>query len=258
MTGDPHEPRCDWLQQARIEISSNTIIFHDETFVKMVTVEDILNRLSEERQRCYRAHSDAETRQQEPVSGKAETRRLLKSLQEDICCDDVCKYSAPACDVECPHEIALIETHDAVIAQATRKELLDVLDLECEEIKSRIESSAMGQPLSEKSRGRIIGILDVRVKIKSLRAATLIKPENGREYRGDPKLYRLPRTGDKIETGVLIEGDSGPSWYGGIETVVYVDSEGIPKTRPKWAKVNKIPMVWRWPLEESEAGGDPK
>ena len=181
MTGDSDVTRCDWLQQARIEISSNTIIFHDETFVKMATVEDIINRLSEERQRCYQAHSDVKMQQQEPVSGKAETRRLLKSLQEDICCDDVCKYSAPVCDVECPHEIALIETHDAAIAQATRKELLDVLDLECEEIKSRIESSAMGQPLSEKSRGRIIGILDVRVKIKSLRAATLIKPENGRE-----------------------------------------------------------------------------
>ena len=66
MTGDPNEPRCDWLQQARIEISSNVEIIHDEIFVKMVTVEDIINRLSEERQRCYRAHSDAETRQQEP------------------------------------------------------------------------------------------------------------------------------------------------------------------------------------------------
>ena len=66
MTGDSDVTRCDWLQQARIEISSNTIIFHDETFVKMATVEDIINKLSEERQRCYRAHSDAEIRQQEP------------------------------------------------------------------------------------------------------------------------------------------------------------------------------------------------
>jgi len=65
MTGDSDVTRCDWLQQARIEISSNTIIFHDETFVKMATVEDIINRLSEERQRCYQAHSEAETRQQE-------------------------------------------------------------------------------------------------------------------------------------------------------------------------------------------------
>ena len=70
--------RCDWLQQARIEISSNIIIFHDETFVKMVTVEDIINRLSEERQRCYRAHSDAETRPQEPSPAKCHTCRTLQ------------------------------------------------------------------------------------------------------------------------------------------------------------------------------------
>ena len=67
MTGDPHESRSDWLQRARLEFRSNTIIFHDETFVKMVTVEDILNRLSEERQRCYWAHSDAEMQQQEKI-----------------------------------------------------------------------------------------------------------------------------------------------------------------------------------------------
>ena len=78
MTGDLHKPRCDWLQQARIEISSNTIIFHDETFVKMVTVEDIINRLSEERQRCYRAHSGTETRQQEPSPHKCHTCRTLQ------------------------------------------------------------------------------------------------------------------------------------------------------------------------------------
>lgn len=78
MTVDSDVTRCDWLQQARIEISSNTIIFHDETFVKMATVEDILNRLSEERQRCYRAHSDAETRQQEPSPVKCHTCRTLQ------------------------------------------------------------------------------------------------------------------------------------------------------------------------------------
>jgi len=53
--------------------------------------------------------------------------------------------------------------------QEIREEVLDVIDLECQEIKSRIESSAMGSPLSERDRGRIIGILDVRVKIESLR-----------------------------------------------------------------------------------------
>ena len=79
MTGDPPEPRCDWLQQARIEISSNAIIFHDEIFVKMVAIEEIINRLSEERQRCYKAHSDAEeTNQHEPSLNKCHTCRTLQ------------------------------------------------------------------------------------------------------------------------------------------------------------------------------------
>jgi len=49
--------------------------------------------------------------------------------------------------------------------------VLDGLDIELDEIKSRIESSAMGWPLSERSRGEIIGLLHVREKIKYLRQA---------------------------------------------------------------------------------------
>jgi hypothetical protein len=45
----------------------------------------------------------------------------------------------------------------------------DIIDIEIREIQSRIESSAMGSPLSERERGRIIGLLDVRVKLESLR-----------------------------------------------------------------------------------------
>ena len=63
--------------------------------------------------------------------------------------------------------------YEEEIKRAAREDLLDILDLECEEIKSRIVSSAMGQPLSEESRGRIIGLLDARIKIKSLRSETL-------------------------------------------------------------------------------------
>jgi hypothetical protein len=53
--------------------------------------------------------------------------------------------------------------------QAEREKVLDVLDIELDEVKSRIESSAMGQPLSERSRGEIIGLLHTREKIKYLR-----------------------------------------------------------------------------------------
>jgi len=70
--------------------------------------------------------------------------------------------------------------YEEAIKQAAREELLDILDLECEEIKSRIESSAMGQPLSEESRGRIVGLLDARVKIKSLRS-TVTRQERERQ-----------------------------------------------------------------------------
>ena len=106
MTGDPHESKSDWLQRARLEFKSNAIIFHDETFVKMATVEDILNRLSEERQRCYRAHSDAETKQQE-------------SSDPCIKCVVLPKYP------ECPNSPCIKKrdwidqhNHDAAIAQA--------------------------------------------------------------------------------------------------------------------------------------------
>ena len=64
-----------------------------------------------------------------------------------------------------------MQKHDTSIRNAT----LDTLDLECQEIKSRIESSAMGSPLSERERGRIIGVLDVRIKIESLRSTPTTK-----------------------------------------------------------------------------------
>ncbi|MDD5486544.1 MAG: hypothetical protein PHW65_03205 [Dehalococcoidales bacterium] len=108
MTGDPHVPRCDWLQQARIEISSNTIIFHDETFVKMVTVEDILNRLSKERQRCYRAHSE----------------RLVCNCEPKAKGDDtdpnMCKVCLPEAYMR--EGCSCLDMHDAAIAQAARED----------------------------------------------------------------------------------------------------------------------------------------
>lgn len=56
----------------------------------------------------------------------------------------------------------------AIRKDATEK-VLDTLNIELDEVKSRIESSAMGQPLSERSRGEIIGLLHAREKIKYLR-----------------------------------------------------------------------------------------
>ena len=60
-----------------------------------------------------------------------------------------------------------------ICEQAIRKDatgkVLDTLNIELDEVKSRIESSAMGQPLSERSRGEIIGLLHAREKIKYLR-----------------------------------------------------------------------------------------
>ena len=73
-------------------------------------------------------------------------------------CDEICEHSRI-------YSPAWVKQHDTAIRNAT----LDTLDLECQEIKSRIESSAMGSPLSERERGRIIGVLDVRIKIESIR-----------------------------------------------------------------------------------------
>ena len=60
--------------------------------------------------------------------------------------------------------------------QSKRDKVLDVLDIELDEIKSRIESSTMGQPLSERSRGEIIGLLHAREKIKYLRQSKAGEP----------------------------------------------------------------------------------
>jgi len=77
------------------------------------------------------------------------------------------------CDEICEHQRmytpAWVKQHDKAIRKAERERVLEVVDIECQEIQSRIESSAMGNPLSERERGRIIGILDIRVKLDSLR-----------------------------------------------------------------------------------------
>ena len=60
--------------------------------------------------------------------------------------------------------------------QSRRDKVLDVLDIELDKIKSRIESSTMGQPLSERSRGEIISLLHAREKIKYLRQSKAGSP----------------------------------------------------------------------------------
>lgn len=97
---------------------------------------------------------------------------LDKSTPDDFINADLMDWVYLIGDISTPYELDFVrqfghamKQHDNQIRNAT----LDVLDLECQEIKSRIESSAMGKPLSERERGRIIEILDVRIKIKSLR-----------------------------------------------------------------------------------------
>jgi hypothetical protein len=108
MIGDPHEPRCDWLQQARLEFRSNVITVHGETFVKMAAVEEIINRLSEERQRCYKAHSKRSICNCEPkAKGNDTDPKMCK-----VCLPEA--YMREGC--------SCLDMHDAVIARAARED----------------------------------------------------------------------------------------------------------------------------------------
>ena len=182
MTGDLHKPRCDWLQQARIEISSNTIIFHDETFVKMVTVEDILNRLSEERQRCYWAHSDAETEHQE--------QKITTSCIHCISCGKQISsyhqliFRGIAFCPECIEQEKDIEPrHRTTIAQAAREKVLgelgNWLNKEMEENEADIAADDM-------ETGRFNGYYECFEKVKSLRSPKMDTPVE-LEKGNDPK-----------------------------------------------------------------------
>ena len=77
-------------------------------------------------------------------------------------CDEICLHTR----IYSPAQFVM---RCDIIRKAERERVLEVVDIECQEIQSRIESSAMGNPLSERERGRIIGILDIRVKLDSLR-----------------------------------------------------------------------------------------
>jgi len=77
-------------------------------------------------------------------------------------CDEICLHTR----IYSPAQFVM---QCDIIRKAEQKRVLEVVDIECQEIQSRIESSAMGNPLSERERGRIIGILDIRVKLESLR-----------------------------------------------------------------------------------------
>ena len=72
------------------------------------------------------------------------------------------------CRIKAEQSCKECKEHDAAIRKEEREKVLDTFDLELQEIKSRIESSAMGEPISEQNRGRIIGLLDARSKLKSL------------------------------------------------------------------------------------------
>ncbi|MBE3136079.1 MAG: hypothetical protein IMZ43_01580 [Thermoplasmata archaeon] len=71
---------------------------------------------------------------------------------------------------ECRKIMQIVLTRPHTPHQSERDKVLDELDVELESVKSRIESSAMGQPLSERSRGEIIGLLYAREKMKYFRS----------------------------------------------------------------------------------------
>lgn len=53
----PHHLRCDWLEEARMRLLGQAIIFHDELFVKVITMNDVIGELKKERKGCYDANS---------------------------------------------------------------------------------------------------------------------------------------------------------------------------------------------------------
>ena len=92
--------------------------------------------------------------------------------------DDNGKFRYTDCDIKFGHGLTTEEENFTCRMGCashsdfqSEQDKLDVLDIELEATKSRIESSAMGQPLSERSRGEIIGLLHAREKIKYLRQA---------------------------------------------------------------------------------------
>lgn len=52
-----HHLRCDWLEEARMRLLGQAIIFHDELFVKVITMNDVIGELKKERKGCYDANS---------------------------------------------------------------------------------------------------------------------------------------------------------------------------------------------------------
>ena len=55
--------------------------------------------------------------------------------------------------------------------------------------------------------------------------------------------------GDLFQVGTLLE--DGTTFWGRIQTVRGISSDGRPVYRPKWAKVDKCPDLWRT-LEEKD------
>lgn len=91
----PHHLRCDWLEEARMRLLGRAIIFHDDLFVKVITMNDVIGELKKERKGCYDANS---TLQPKPGHCGHEMRRIrsrpiaaaLNELGKDPCL--CCKY----------------------------------------------------------------------------------------------------------------------------------------------------------------------
>ncbi len=71
--------------------------------------------------------------------------------------------------------------------------------------------------------------------------------EELRKRMDDERKANNPKVkpGDKIEAGVMIQ--DGSIYWGYIQTVIWVSSDGRPYYRAKWGKVEKTPDLWRFP-----------
>lgn len=78
-------------------------------------------------------------------------------------------------------------------------------------------------------------------------AGTYEKRERKIELSQAHRLVAGPplKVGDKFQVGTLLA--SGETFWGSIQTVLRLRQDGTPYYRPKHAKVDKVPDVWRLP-----------
>jgi hypothetical protein len=77
-----------------------------------------------------------------------------------------------------------------------------------------------------------------------IKCAYGLTPETCKEYHGDEIILG---DGDRIETGLPLQG-GGLIRGGRPQTVLWIDSSGIPWYRAKWGKVDKQALCY-WPVK---------